>query len=256
MRILYAESDDRVYRAVSVLLEMHDHVVVRTGEYEDATLLCSVDEFDVAILGRAKGCSLAEAISMLRRREASLPLVVLGEPVPPAVVASYLQKGADDVLALPVHAGELRARLDAVVRRSQGRTTAVFTIDDLEVNPNLQMAFWKGELVGLSAKEFKILEVLAARQGICVTKNQLMDHLYGGRDEPGSKIVDVFVCKLRRKLVDTCGKHPIGTVWGRGYCIQEGQWYLETNGGCSAVVGARLDRVRDVDVEAAHASAV
>ena len=74
------------------------------------------------------------------------------------------------------------------------------------------------KLIRLSGKEYSILELLSLRLGVIVTKEMVLDHLYGGRDEPELKIIDVFICHLRKKLAQaTDGKHYIETVWGRGY---------------------------------------
>jgi len=79
-----------------------------------------------------------------------------------------------------------------------------------------------GEPVSLSGKEYAVLEILALRKGGTVTKDVILDHLYGGMDEPEIKIIDVFVCKLRRKFAQAGVSWPlIETVWGRGYCLKD-----------------------------------
>ena len=76
--------------------------------------------------------------------------------------------------------------------------------------------------VHLTGKEYQMLELLSLRKGTTLTKEMFLNHLYGGMDEPELKIIDVFICKLRKKLsVATGGKNYIETVWGRGYVLRE-----------------------------------
>ena len=73
----------------------------------------------------------------------------------------------------------------------------------------------------LTGKEYSILELLVLRKGMVLTKEAFLNHLYGGMDEPEVKIIDVFVCKLRKKLARAGAEGIIGTIWGRGYMIRE-----------------------------------
>jgi two-component system cell cycle response regulator CtrA len=78
-----------------------------------------------------------------------------------------------------------------------------------------------GQRVHLTGKEYQMLELLALRKGTTLTKEMFLNHLYGGMDEPELKIIDVFICKLRKKLASATGKNYIETVWGRGYVLRE-----------------------------------
>jgi two-component system, cell cycle response regulator CtrA len=122
----------------------------------------------------------------------------------------------------PFHKNELVARINAIVRRSRGHAQSVINTDDLCVNLDSKTVEINGSRVHLTGKEYQMLELLAMRKGSTLTKEMFLSHLYGGMDEPEMKIIDVFVCKLRKKLANASGgKDYIETVWGRGYVMRE-----------------------------------
>ena len=122
----------------------------------------------------------------------------------------------------PFHRDELVARIHAVVRRSKGHAQSVITTGELTVNLDTKTVEVQTQRVHLTGKEYQMLELLSLRKGTTLTKEMFLNHLYGGMDEPELKIIDVFICKLRKKLsVATGGKNYIETVWGRGYVLRE-----------------------------------
>jgi two-component system cell cycle response regulator CtrA len=130
--------------------------------------------------------------------------------------------GADDYMTKPFHKAELVARIHAIVRRSRGHAQSVINTGDLCVNLDTKMVEISGAGVHLTGKEYKILELLSLRKGTALTKEIFLNHLYGGMDEPGIKIIDVFICKLRKKLANASGgKDYIETIRGRGYVLRE-----------------------------------
>jgi two-component system cell cycle response regulator CtrA len=130
--------------------------------------------------------------------------------------------GADDYLTKPFHRAELVARIHAIVRRSKGHAGSVIQTGDLIVNLDNKTVEINGARVYLTDKEYQMLELLTLRKDITITKDMFLNHLYGGMDEPELKIIDVFVCKLRKKLAQaTGGEHYIETVWGRGYVLRD-----------------------------------
>jgi len=133
-----------------------------------------------------------------------------------------LEFGADDYLTKPFHKDELLARVHAVMRRADVPAELVVRCGDLAIYLEANRVEIAGQPVGLTKKEFEVLELLALRQGMAISKEMFLSHLYGGMDEPGLKVIDVFLCKLRKKLAALSGgTEYIETVWGRGYMLQE-----------------------------------
>jgi two-component system, cell cycle response regulator CtrA len=135
---------------------------------------------------------------------------------------SGLGYGADDYKTKPFHKNELVARIHAIVRRSKGHAQSVINTGDLCVNLDAKTVEVNGAGLHLTGKEYQILELLSLRKGTTLTKEMFLNHLYGGMDEPEIKIIDVFICKLRKKLTSALdGKDYIETLWGRGYVLRE-----------------------------------
>ena len=130
--------------------------------------------------------------------------------------------GADDYMTKPFHRDELAARIQAIIRRSKGHAQAVITTGRMVINLDSRSVEVDGKRVNLTGKEYQILELLSLRKGTTLTKEMFLNHLYGGMDEPELKIIDVFICKLRKKLSAALGgDNHIETVWGRGYVLRD-----------------------------------
>jgi two-component system cell cycle response regulator CtrA len=130
--------------------------------------------------------------------------------------------GADDYLTKPFHREELIARIHAIIRRSKGHSQSIIKTGDIEVNLDGKTVEVRGNTVHLTGKEYQMLELLSLRKGTTLTKEMFLNHLYGGMDEPELKIIDVFICKLRKKLSEATGReNHIETVWGRGYVLRD-----------------------------------
>ena len=105
---------------------------------------------------------------------------------------------------------------------AKGHAQSVIATGELSVNLDTKTLEVAGQLVDLTSCEYQMLELLSLRKGTTITKEMLLGHLYGGMDEPELKIIDVFICKLRKKLrAATGGQHYIETVWGRGYVLRD-----------------------------------
>ena len=157
----------------------------------------------------------------MRAGRVETPVMVLsGQNRPQAKVKAF-GAGADDFVAKPFDKGELLARMQAIVRRSKGYSQPKLRVGNVQLNLDSREVLADGVPVPLTGKEYAILELLVLRKGMVLTKEAFLNHLYGGMDEPEMKIVDVFVCKLRKKLAQAGADNLIGTVWGRGYVLRD-----------------------------------
>jgi two-component system cell cycle response regulator CtrA len=165
-----------------------------------------------------------EVLRRLRAAKIQTPVLILSGLSEPDQKIKGLGFGADDYLTKPFDKGELIARIQAVVRRAKGHAASVIRTGRLSVNLDTRTVEVDGSPVHLTGKEYGILELLSLRKGTTLTKEMFLNHLYGGMDEPELKIIDVFICKLRKKLAEaTGGENYIETVWGRGYVLREPQ---------------------------------
>ena len=136
--------------------------------------------------------------------------------------------GADDYMTKPFNKEELIARIHAIVRRSKGHSQSIIETGDIKVNLDAKTVEVNNSRVHLTGKEYQMLELLSLRKGTTLTKEMFLNHLYGGMDEPELKIIDVFICKLRKKLsAATGGQSHIETVWGRGYVLRDPEGGVE-----------------------------
>ena len=149
------------------------------------------------------------------------PVIILSGLTMPQARVKALSLGADDFITKPFDKAELLARMQAIVRRCKGFSQPAVRLGSLELNLDSREVTVNGKEVRLTGKEYSILELLVLRKGMVLTKEAFLNHLYGGLDEPEVKIIDVFVCKLRKKLALAGADNMIGTIWGRGYMIRE-----------------------------------
>ena len=159
----------------------------------------------------------------LRDSKVETPVLILSGLVEAENKVKGLGTGADDYLTKPFDKNELIARINAIVRRSKGHSDSVIHTGQLSVNLDAHTVEVESRSVHLTGKEYGILELLSLRKGTTLTKEMFLNHLYNGIDEPELKIIDVFVCKLRKKLAKatSTSEHYIHTVWGRGYVLRE-----------------------------------
>ena len=162
-----------------------------------------------------------EVVRRMRVSRNDTPVLILSGLSRPQAKVKGLGLGADDFITKPFDKAELLARMQAIVRRSKGFSQPSLRVGPLLLNLDSHEVTVDGQPVHLTGKEYAILELLVLRKGMVLTKEAFLNHLYGGMDEPEMKIIDVFICKLRKKLALAGADNLIGTVWGRGYMIRE-----------------------------------
>ena len=224
MRVLLIEDDVSIAASIELMLRSESFNTYTTDLGEEGIDLGKLYDYDIILLDLTlPDISGYEVLRSLRAAKIKTPILILSGMAGIEDKVKGLGFGADDYLTKPFHKDELVARIQAIVRRSKGHAQSVITTGDLAVNLDEKTAIIAGHHVHLTGKEYGMLELLALRKGSTITKEMILSHLYGGMDEPEIKIIDVFICKLRKKLANASGgKNYIETVWGRGYMLREG----------------------------------
>jgi len=225
MRVLLIEDDSAMARSIELMLRSEGLNVYTTDLGEEGIDLGKLYDYDIIVLDlQLPDMSGFEVLKALRVAKVQTPVLILsGNAIVEAKVKA-LGFGADDYMTKPFHKDELVARIQAVVRRSKGHSQSVIITGKLTVNLDAKTVEVDGTRVHLTGKEYQMLELLSLRKGTTLTKEMFLNHLYGGMDEPELKIIDVFICKLRKKLAAAIdGDNYIETVWGRGYVLRDPQ---------------------------------
>jgi two-component system cell cycle response regulator CtrA len=223
MRVLLVEDDGAVARSIELMLRSEGFNVYTTDLGEEGVDLGKLYDYDVIVLDlQLPDMSGFEVLRTLRTAKVRTPVLILsGNAIVEAKVKA-LGFGADDYMTKPFHKDELVARIQAVVRRSKGHSQSIIATGQLTLNLDEKTVEANGARLHLTGKEYQMLELLCLRKGTTLTKEMFLNHLYGGMEEPELKIIDVFICKLRKKIADACnGQHYIETVWGRGYVMRD-----------------------------------
>jgi two-component system, cell cycle response regulator CtrA len=223
MRVLLIEDDDATVQSIKLMLKSKDFDVHATDLGKDGIDLSKSSHYDVILLDlNLPDVPGFDVLRSLRASKVKTPVLILTGLAGTEDKVKGLSIGADDYLTKPFENDELIARIHAILRRSQVNAQSVIQTGDLVVNLDAKTIEVGGVPVHLTNKEYQLLELLTLRRGMTITKETFLSHLYGGMDEPLLKIVDVFMCKLRKKLADASrGKNYIETVWGRGYVMHE-----------------------------------
>ncbi len=222
MRVLLVEDDLIVARGVALMLRTGGAVVDHADTGEEALELVRHYDYDIVVLDlMLPDIEGYDVVRRMRAARIDVPVLILSGLTRPQAKVKGLALGADDFLAKPFDKAELVARMQAVIRRSKGFSQPSLHVGDLRLNLDSREVFIGDNPVHLTGKEYAILELLVLRKGMVLTKEAFLNHLYGGMDEPEVKIIDVFICKLRKKLAQVGAENLIGTVWGRGYMIRD-----------------------------------
>ncbi|EKE70522.1 response regulator transcription factor CtrA [Oceanibaculum indicum] len=223
MRVLLVEDDQVVARSVEMMLQSANFIVDVTDLGEDGLEIGKLYDYDIIILDlMLPDMDGYEVLRRLRQAKVETPILILSGLTEMDNKIKGLGFGADDYITKPFDKRELVARINAIVRRSKGHAHSVMKTGRMVVDLDARTVEVEGKPVHLTTKEYGILELLSLRKGTTLTKEMFLNHLYGGMDEPELKIIDVFVCKLRKKLsVALGGDNYIDTVWGRGYVLRD-----------------------------------
>lgn len=223
MRVLLIEDDGATAQSIELMLKSESFVIYTANLGEDGIDLSKVYEYDIILLDlNLPDMSGFEVLRSLRASKVKTPTLILSGLAGIEDKIKGLGGGADGYMTKPFHKDELIARIHSIVRRYRGHAQSVIEIDDLVINLDTKSVELAGTRVHLTGKEYQVLELLALRKGTTLSKEMFLNNLYGGIDEPELKIIDVFMCKLRKKLANASGgKDYVETVWGRGYMLRQ-----------------------------------
>lgn len=218
MRVLLIEDDPHASRSISMILTRASFNVSCAVTGEEGINLAKIYGYDLIVLDlMLPDIEGYEVLRRLRSSRIKTPVLVLSGADNAGSKIKGFASGADDYLIKPFRADELIARIKAIVRRSAGYAQSMMYFADLTINLDTKEVSAAGQLIELTGKEYSVLELLALRRGSTITREMLLDHLYGGLDEPEIKIIGVFICRIRKKLAAATRTRFIDTVWGRGY---------------------------------------
>ena len=223
MRVLLVEDDPSTAKSIELMLSHANLNVYTTDLGEEGIDLAKLYDYDLILLDiNLPDMNGHEVLRQLRLSRIETPILILsGEDGTESKLKGF-GFGADDYMTKPFHREELVARIHAIIRRSKGHAQSVIKTGAISVNLDAKTVEVSGAPVHLTGKEYQMLELLSLRKGTTLTKEMFLNHLYGGMDEPELKIIDVFICKLRKKLSEAAsGDNFIETVWGRGYVLRD-----------------------------------
>ncbi len=223
MRILLVEDDPMTSKSIEMMLASANLNVYATDLGEEGIDLAKLYDYDLILLDiNLPDMNGHEVLRQLRLAKIDTPILILSGMDDTENKIKGFGFGADDYMTKPFHREELVARIHAIVRRSKGHAQSLITTGNVVVNLDAKTVEASGRPVHLTGKEYQMFELLSLRKGTTLTKEMFLNHLYGGMDEPELKIIDVFICKLRKKLSNALdGENYIETVWGRGYVLRE-----------------------------------
>ncbi|RNI17126.1 response regulator transcription factor CtrA [Paracoccus pantotrophus] len=223
MRILLVEDDPTTARSIELMLMNASYNVYRTDMGEEGIDLAKLYDYDLILLDLdLPDMHGMEVLRQIRMSRIDTPILILTGSDDTESKLRGFGFGADDYMTKPFNRDELVARIQAIIRHSKGHSQSVIRTGEMVVNLDARSVEVGGRAVNLTGKEYQILELLSLRKGTTLTKEMFLNHLYGGMDEPELKIIDVFVCKLRKKLAAAMnGESHIETVWGRGYVLRD-----------------------------------
>lgn len=223
MRILIVEDDDSTRRALEVMLARARLHFESVSLGEDGIAHARIYDFDLILLDLTLPDTDGHyIIRHLRMARVRTPVLIISGDHELGSKIRGLASGADDYVTKPFHGDELIARIRAIVRRARGHSEGVIRTGPVTLDLDSRTVEANGKRINLTGKEYQMYELLSLRKGTTLSKELFLTHLYGGMDEPAVKIIDVFMCKLRKKLAQATGDlEHIETIWGRGYLLRD-----------------------------------
>lgn len=230
MRVLLVEDDPTTSKSIELMLTHANLNVYATDLGEEGIDLAKLYDYDLILLDlNLPDMNGHEVLRQLRLSKVDTPILILSGDDDTESKLKGFGFGADDYLTKPFHREELVARIHAIIRRSKGHAQSIIKTGRIAFNLDAKTVDVSGNTVHLTGKEYQMLELLSLRKGTTLTKEMFLNHLYGGMDEPELKIIDVFICKLRKKLAEaTSGENYIETVRGRGYVLRDPEPVMNT----------------------------
>ena len=222
MRVLLIEDDRATAQGIELMLKSEGFNTYVTDLGEEGVDLGKLYDYDIILLDlNLPDMPGFDVLKTLRVAKVDTPILILSGEDDTDNKLKGFGYGADDYLTKPFHREELVARIHAIIRRSKGHAQSLIRTGRITVNLDAKTVDVDSKTVHLTGKEYQMLELLSLRKGTTLTKEMFLNHLYGGMDEPELKIIDVFVCKLRKKLTKATDDNYIHTVWGRGYVLRD-----------------------------------
>jgi two-component system cell cycle response regulator CtrA len=219
--VLLVDDDREAAAGIALFLKAAGAHVDIAGDAAEAFDYLDHYDYEAVVLDvLLPGIQGYDILARMRARGIATPVLMLSGLIQPDARIKGLGLGADDFVSKPADHRELLARLQAVVRRSAGYSQAVLRAGSVTLDPAGRTVAVSGRPVALTGKEFGALELLLLRRGRVVRKEVFLDHLYDGLSDPGVRVIDVYICTLRRKLAQAGARDLIGTVTGQGYIVR------------------------------------
>ncbi len=222
MRILVAEDDSSILEFLVVRLEAECFAVDRAKDGERGSFLARTNDYDLIItdnvMPKRRGLEMVQDI---RSAAKAVPILVLSVLSDPLEKVKLLEAGADDYLPKPFSFEELRARMNALLRRPALVSESVFSVGNLTLDATRHLVVRGVGYIYLTRKEFALLEYLMRHKGTVVSRGDLFEHVWNNDSNPFSNTVEAHMLHLRRKIENPDGPQLIHTVPGRGYVIDD-----------------------------------
>jgi two-component system cell cycle response regulator CtrA len=217
------EDDPATSKSIELMLGHANFNVYTTDLGAEGIDLAKLYDYDLILLDLVlPDINGHDFLRQLRVARIDTPILILSGETNTENKMLGFGSGADDYLTKPFHREELLARIHAIILRSRGHSQSIIKTGDIEVNLDGKTVEVRGNNVHLTDKEYQMLELWSLRKGTTLTKEMFLNHFYGGMDEPELKIIDVFICKLLKKLSEATGReNHIETVWARGYVLRD-----------------------------------